>query len=120
MCLIGIGYWVGNLAVNTLSQQLIGQMISNVNDRVAQMLEVPPQILEHISGDVTRHHVATNDPDALAAELFDMLSDAPGVDWLYFANEAGGIVSTGRLARATRHHDDGGLSSRHLPAIQRD
>jgi PAS domain S-box-containing protein len=102
MCLIGIGYWVGNLAVNTLSQQLIGQMISNVNDQVAQMLEAPPQILEQISGDVTRHHVAMNDPDALAAELFGMLSDAPGVDWLYSANEAGGIVSTGRLADGQR------------------
>lgn len=100
--LVGIGYWAGNTIVNTMSDQLIRHMTTSIHDHVTVMMEVPPRMLIRVQNAVARHHIALDDPHALAQELYALLRDEPGVDWLYFANEAGGIVSTGRLEDDTR------------------
>jgi signal transduction histidine kinase len=100
--LICVGYWSGNAIVNTMSEQLIRHMTTSIRDHVNIMMDVPSRMLTRVRNTVARHHIALTDPHALAAELYALLRDEPDVDWLYFANEAGGIVSTGRLADGKR------------------
>lgn len=100
--LIGVGYWAGNAIVNTMSEQLIRYMTTSIRDHVNMMMDVPCRMLTRVRSSVAEHHIALTDPDALARELFVLLRDEPDVDWLYFANEAGGIVSTGRLEDGTQ------------------
>lgn len=95
--LIGIGYLSGNKLVNIMSEQLIRHMTTSIRDHVNIMMDAPARMLTHVQNSVERHHIALTDPDSLAAELYGLLHDEPDVDWLYFANESGGIVSNGRL-----------------------
>ena len=100
--LVGVGHWAGNKIVNTMSEQLIRHMTTSIRDHVTIMMEAPPRVLTRVQNTVARHRVALTDPRALGRELYALLQDEPAVDWLYFANEAGGIVSTGRLEDGTR------------------
>ncbi|OGU07718.1 MAG: hypothetical protein A2075_16560 [Geobacteraceae bacterium GWC2_58_44] len=100
--LVSVGYWAGNAIVNTMSEQLIRHMTTSIREHVKTMMDVPPRMLTRVQNAVARHHIALTDPHALAPELYALLRDEPGVDWLYFANEAGGIVSNGRLEDGTR------------------
>jgi signal transduction histidine kinase len=100
--LIGIGYWTVDAIINTMSEQLIRHMTTGIRDHVGTMLDAPSRMLARTQNAVARHHIALNDPDALAAELYGLLRDEPDIDWLYFANETGGIVSNGRLEDGTQ------------------
>jgi PAS domain S-box-containing protein len=97
LCLIGIGYWVSRVIISTLSHQMMRQVTLSVEDHVELMLEAPSRLLKRVENEVVRRHVALDDPNAVAQELYGLLSDEPDVDWLFFGNEAGGIVSTGLL-----------------------
>ncbi|MDO8249259.1 MAG: ATP-binding protein [Rhodoferax sp.] len=100
--LIGIGYWTVDTIIKTMSEQLIKHMTAGIRDHVGIMLDAPSRMLARVQNTVTRHHIALSDPNTLAAELHGLLRDEPDVDWLYFANEAGGIVSNGRLENGTQ------------------
>lgn len=99
--LIGVGYWAGNTIVNTMSEHLIRHMTTSIRDHVDIMMDVPSRMLTRVRNAVRQHNIALTDSHALARELYAMLRDEPDVDWLYFANEAGGIVSAGRLENGT-------------------
>ena len=100
--LVGLGHWAGSAIVDSMSEQLIRHMNASIRDHVSIMMEVPPRMLSRVQNAVARHNVPLHDARALARELHGLLLDEPGVDWLYFANEAGGIVSSGRLEDGTR------------------
>lgn len=95
--LIGVCYWAGHAIVNTMSEQLIRDMTTNIRDHVNIMMDVPSRMLTRVGNSVAQHHIALTDPHAMTQELYALLRDEPDVDWLYFADEAGGIVSVGRL-----------------------
>ncbi len=101
LALIGVGYWAGYAIVNTMSEQLIRHMTTGIRDHVNIMMDVPSRMLTRVRNAVARHNIALTDPRALAPELYALLRDEPDVDWLYFANEAGGLISIGRLEDGT-------------------
>ena len=54
-----------------------------------------------MANDFARHDVPLGDPRAVARQLHGLLAAERDLGWLYFGNEAGGIVSVGRLADGT-------------------
>ncbi|UFS69411.1 ATP-binding protein [Geomonas sp. RF6] len=95
--LVSVGYWAEDTVVDTMSRQLILHMTASIRDHVSFMMDAPRRMLTRVQKGVARHHVPLSDPRAVGRELYGLLEEEHGVDWVYFANEAGGIVSTGRL-----------------------
>ncbi|WEX91326.1 PAS domain S-box protein [Sinorhizobium garamanticum] len=54
--------------------------------------------VSRLANGLVRHDVPLGDPHAIARELYALLAEEPDVDWMFFGNEAGGLVSVGRLA----------------------
>lgn len=100
--LTGIGYWSGNAIVEIMSAQLIKHMTTAIRSHVGIMMDAPSRMLARTRNTVRRHAIPLTDPHALGAELHGLLRDEPDIDWLYFANDAGGLVSTGRRQNATQ------------------
>lgn len=100
--LTGIGYWTGNAIVHVMSDRMMEQIAESIRVHVGQMMDAPSRTLRRVVNTLARHGTSLDDPHPLAKELYAMLDDEPNIDWLYFSNEAGGIVSTGRLGNGTR------------------
>jgi C4-dicarboxylate-specific signal transduction histidine kinase len=94
---VGVGYWAGHRIVGMMCLQLIRHMSAGIHNQVTLMMEPPARMLNRVRQAVALRQVSLDNPRALAKELYMALDDEPNVDWLYFANERGGIVSIGRL-----------------------
>jgi hypothetical protein len=81
-----IGYWTARTIVSLMSDRLI----RGADEAITRLLI-----------DFARHDVALEDPLAVARELYGLLVAEPDIDWLFFGNELGGVVSVGRLADST-------------------
>jgi signal transduction histidine kinase len=95
--LVAVGHWAGKRIVYAMSEQLILHMTAAIEDHVTFMMDVPPRMLARVQNAIYRRHIPLDDPQAVAKELYTQLQGEPGVDWLYFVNDAGGLVSVGRL-----------------------
>lgn len=98
--LVGIGYWVGEELARSLCDQLMRQTADAIRIHVGMMLDAPAKTLARARNSLARHGVPLDDPSALAKELHGLLANEP-VDWLFFGNRAGGLISAGRLADGT-------------------
>lgn len=95
--LVAVGHWAGKRIVYTMSEQLILHMTAAIRDHVTFIMDVPPRMLARVQNAMFRRNVPLDNPVAVARELHALLQGEPGVDWLYFVNDAGGLVSVGRL-----------------------
>jgi len=100
--LTGVGFWAGHTIVSLMSNHLIRQMTEAIHRHVGLMMDTPARMISRVVHDMARHGIPLNDPLALSRELHGLLGDEPDLDWLFFGNEAGGVVSVGRLADGTR------------------
>jgi PAS domain S-box-containing protein len=97
-----VGYWAGHTIVFVMSNHLIRDMTDGIHRHAGLMMDAPARMMSRVINDIGRHDIPLNDPLVLARELYGLLGDEPNVDWLYLGNEAGGLVSVGRLADGTR------------------
>ncbi len=98
LALTAAGFWVGRTIVQIMSDHLIREMTQAVHRDVAHIVEDIDKALSRVANDFARHDVPLGDPLAVARELYGLLTAERDLDWLYFGNEAGGLVSVGRLA----------------------
>jgi C4-dicarboxylate-specific signal transduction histidine kinase len=100
--LVAVGYWAGHSIVTAMSEELIRHMSISIRDHMRIMIDRPVRLLARTEESVARHHIPLDSPKAVAKELYALLDENSAADWLYFANEAGGIISVGRLADGRR------------------
>ena len=97
LALTVIGFWAGRTIVQIMSDRLIREVTQAVSRDVAHIVGGADRALSGVANDLVRHDVPLGDPVAVARELYGLLTVQRDVDWLYFGNEAGGLVSVGRL-----------------------
>ncbi|MEA5464948.1 ATP-binding protein [Leptothoe sp. PORK10 BA2] len=86
----------GKKAVENIANQLIDE----TGDRIEQKLEVylsTASLVNQINHDLIQaENLDATDPDHLGQHFWQQLQQFDAVDYIYFANERGGIVSVGR------------------------
>ncbi len=98
LALTGVGFWVGHTTVSVVSDHLVRHVVDDVDRDVGAMMHRPQRVLSRVVADIARHAIPLDDPRAVLRELYGVLADEPDIDWLFFANQAGGNVAVGRLA----------------------
>ncbi|PDT32711.1 histidine kinase [Sinorhizobium sp. FG01] len=100
LCLVlaGLWIWTGNFIVSIMSERLIREVTQAVNRDVGHRVRAAEKAVSRLANDLLRRDVALRDREAVARELYALLAEEPDVDWMFFGNEAGGLVSVGRLA----------------------
>ncbi|MEZ2131939.1 MULTISPECIES: PAS domain S-box protein [unclassified Sinorhizobium] len=101
LVLIGLGIWMGTVIVSIMSERLIAEVTQAVHRDVGHLVRGADRAVSRMADDLVRHDVPLDDPHAVAGELYALLANEPDVDWLFFGNKAGGIVSVGRLEDAS-------------------
>ncbi|WP_244520113.1 PAS domain S-box protein [Sinorhizobium glycinis] len=81
-----------------MSERLIREVTQAVNRDVGHLVRGADRAVSRLTSGLVRRDVSLGDANAVARELYGLLEDEPGVDWMFFGNEAGGLVSVGRLA----------------------
>ena len=99
--LTAIGFLAGRTIVQVMADHLIREVTQAVHRDVVHIIGDVDRALSRVANDFARHDVPLGDPLAVARELYGLLAAERDLDWLYFGNEAGGIVSVGRLADGT-------------------
>jgi PAS domain S-box-containing protein len=98
LVLVGLSIWTGNVIVSIMSERLIRGVTQSVHRDIGHLVRGADQTVSRLANGLVRHDVPLGDPHAVARELYASLAEEPDVDWLFFGNEAGGLVSVGRLA----------------------
>ncbi|OAP50336.1 PAS domain S-box protein [Sinorhizobium americanum] len=98
LALAGLWIWTGNFIVSITSERLIREVTQAVNRDVGHRVRTAEKAVSRLANDLLRRDVALRDREAVARELYALLTDEPDVDWMFFGNEDGGLVSVGRLA----------------------
>src|ERR1700688_851251 len=98
LAMSGVGFWVGSTIASVVSNQLVLHFVEEVDRDLGAWVGRSNAVLSRVAADIARQSISLDDPHAVLRELYGVLDDEPQVDWLYFANEAGGNVSVGRLA----------------------
>ncbi|OWK23912.1 hypothetical protein AJ87_28910 [Rhizobium yanglingense] len=98
LVLAGLWIWTGNVIVSIMSERLIREVTHAVHRDVGHLVRGADKAVSRLANGLVRHDLSPGDPDAVAQELHALLAEEPDVDWMFFGNEAGGMVSVGRLA----------------------
>ncbi|THK35574.1 PAS domain S-box protein [Ensifer sp. MPMI2T] len=98
LVLAGLWIWTGNVIVSFTSERLIREVTQAVHRDVGQLVRGAEKAVSRLANGLVRHDVPLGDPHAIARELYALLAEEPDVDWMFFGNEGGGLVSVGRLA----------------------
>jgi len=81
-------------------EDLANRLIDETGDRIEQKLDfylATANLVNQINRDLIRtENLDTTDPDRLGRHFWQQLQQFETVDYIYFANERGGIVSVGR------------------------
>ncbi|WP_204104153.1 MULTISPECIES: histidine kinase dimerization/phospho-acceptor domain-containing protein, partial [Spirulina sp. CCY15215] len=81
-------------------EDLANRLIDETGDRIAEKLDVylaTANLVNQINLDLIRtKNLDATDPDRLGQHFWRQLQQFDAVDYIYFANERGGIVSVGR------------------------
>ena len=101
LVLTGLAIWRGHVIVSAMSEHLIREVTQAVDRDVGHLVLGADRTVSRLADDLVRHDVALGDRNAIAAELYALLTEEPDVDWLSFGNEAGGVVSVGRLQESS-------------------
>jgi C4-dicarboxylate-specific signal transduction histidine kinase len=97
LVLSGVGFWVGGRIVSVVADQMVLSLVDDIHRDIGVWVGRSNRVLSRVAADIARQAIPLDDPHAVLRELYGVLDDEPQVDWLYFANEAGGNVSVGRL-----------------------
>jgi hypothetical protein len=95
--LTAIGFWDAHRIVSATGDQLVRHFAGDVSDDLGEFLGRSNRVLSRIEHEIARNAIPLNDPRAVLRELYAVLTDEPRIDWLFFANDAGGDVAAGRL-----------------------
>jgi PAS domain S-box-containing protein len=98
LVLAGLWIWTGNVIVSIMSERLIREVTQTVHRDVGHLVRGADKAASRLARGLVRHDVSLGNPHAVAQELYGLLAEEPDVDWMFFGNEAGGLVSVGRLA----------------------
>ncbi|MEY9325267.1 PAS domain S-box protein [Sinorhizobium fredii] len=98
LVLAGLWIWTGNVIVSFMSERLIREVTQAVNRDVGHLVRGADKAISRLANGLVRRDVSLGDQAAVARELYGLLDEEPDVDWMFFGNEAGGLVSVGRLA----------------------
>ncbi|MDK1494712.1 PAS domain S-box protein [Sinorhizobium sp. 7-81] len=98
LVLTGLWIWTGNVIVSVMSERLIREATQAVRRDVGHLVRGADKAVSRLANGLVRHDLPLDDPHAVAQELYGLLAEERDVDWLFFGNEAGGLVSIGRLA----------------------
>ncbi|HYZ64735.1 MAG TPA: ATP-binding protein [Acetobacteraceae bacterium] len=97
LALTVVGLWEAKRIVSTAADQLVRHFVTDVSDDLGILLPRSDRVLSRLANDIGRYSIPLDDPRAVLRELYAVLTDEPNIDWLFFANEAGGVASAGRL-----------------------
>ncbi|MBP2233672.1 PAS domain S-box-containing protein [Sinorhizobium kostiense] len=98
LVLAGMWIWTGNVIVSIMSERLIREVTQAVHRDVDQMMRGADNAVSRLASDLVRRDLSLGDQQAVARELHALLAEDPDVDWMFFGNQAGGLVSVGRMA----------------------
>lgn len=101
LVLAGLWIWTGNVIVSIMSERLIREVAQAVHRDVEHMVRGADKAVSRLANSLVRRDVSLGDQHAVARELHALLAEEPDVDWLFFGNQAGGLVSVGRLAESS-------------------
>ncbi|MEX2742672.1 PAS domain S-box protein [Rhizobium mongolense] len=96
LVLAGLWIWTGNVIVSIMSERLIREVTHAVHRDVGHLVRGADKAVSRLANGLVRHDLSPGDPHAVAQELHALLAEEPDVDWMFFGNEAGGMVSVGR------------------------
>jgi signal transduction histidine kinase/DNA-binding response OmpR family regulator len=85
-------------AVNDLVVQLESEVTARVEQRLNTYLTAPLQVIRNNAEAPRLELIDLNNPSALGHYFWQQLHQFASVDWIYFANEHGGIVTVGHIA----------------------
>jgi len=97
LVLAGLWIWTGNVIVSIMSERLIREVTQAVHRDVDQMMRGADKAVSRLASDLVRRDLSLGDQQAVARELHALLAEEPDVDWMFFGNQAGGLVSVGRM-----------------------
>src|SRR4029077_5845334 len=98
LALTGIGYWQARTIAAAASEQVVRHCVGALSDDIGDLIRRSNRTLFRMENEIVRQAIALDNPNAMLRALYAVLTDEPDVDWVFFANEAGGQVSAGRLA----------------------
>src|SRR5882672_12008739 len=102
LALSGVGFWVGSTIVSIVAEQMVLNVVDDIHRDIGVWVGRSNRVLSRVAADIARQAIPLDDPQAVLRELYGVLGDEPQIDWLFFANEAGGNVSVGRLEDDTK------------------
>jgi PAS domain S-box-containing protein len=101
LALTGAGFWAGQRIAANTSERMVRYFAQDMVNDVSTVGDRLNRVLTRTSNDIARRPAALGDVRAMSAQLYDILSDEPDIDWVFFGSDAGGMVSAGRLADGT-------------------
>jgi PAS domain S-box-containing protein len=96
--LIGFELWAGTVVVSIMSDRLVQEVAQSVHRELGHFVRGTERAVTRVANNLSRQELMLGDSRAVGRQLYTLLTEEPGVDWLFFGNEAGGIVSVGRSA----------------------
>lgn len=102
LALTAIGFWEARTIAAATSEQIVRQCVGDLSDDITDVARRSNRTLFRIENQIARNAVPLDDAHAVLRELYAVLTDEPDADWVFFANEAGGQASAGRLPDGTK------------------
>ena len=102
LALTAIGYWEARTIAAAASEQVVRHCVAALSDDIADLLRRSNRTLFRMENEIVRNMIPLDNAHAMLRELYGVLTDEPDVDWVFFANEAGGQVAAGRLSDGTK------------------
>ena len=102
LALTAIGYREARTIAGSASEQVVRHCVGALSDDITGLVRRSNLALFRVENEIFRYTIPLDDAHAMLRELYAVLTDEPDADWVFFANEAGGQVSAGRLADGTK------------------
>ncbi|NER84507.1 MAG: hypothetical protein F6K42_34290 [Leptolyngbya sp. SIO1D8] len=100
VCAVSVVGYLSFRAGQKAVADLANQLIDETSDRIEQKLEdylATASLVNQINHDLIQTgNLDATDPERLGKHFWQQLQQFNAVDYIYFANESGGIVSVGR------------------------
>jgi hypothetical protein len=90
LALTGIGYWQARTIAAAASEQVVRHCVGALSDDIGDLIRRSNRTLFRMENEIVRQAIALDNPTATLRALYAVLTDEPDVDWVFFANEAGG------------------------------
>ena len=87
----------GQQAINDLVVQLESEVAARVDQRLDAYLVAPLQVISNNAEAPRLELIDVNNPATLGRYFWQQLHQFPSVEWVYFANERGGLVNVGHI-----------------------